>query len=78
MRERESDQGSPQRFLGWYKFHGLSFRISGVFREEERKIEERMGSKKDISSRPLSTGDVVFKNKLISLYLRGLQVTCFS
>lgn len=51
----------------WYKFHGKSFRISGAFEGEGMKndLEERIGSKKDISSRPLSLGDVIFKNKNI-------------
>lgn len=55
----------------WYKFYGKSFRIFGVFEGEGMKnnLEERIGSKKDISFRFLSLGDVIFKNKNILVFI---------
>lgn len=62
---KSNQRVTTRSVIGWYKLNDLSFKISGVFRGE-RKIE-RMGSKKDLSSRPLSIGKVIVKNKLVCI-----------
>lgn len=63
-------RGAHQEENYWvHKFHGMTLKRSRVFEGEGRKnnLEKAIGSKKDISSRPLSVGDVIFKNKQTKL-----------
>lgn len=65
----------PQEDCWVYKFHGMTLKISRVFEGEGRKsnLEKAIGNKKDISSRPLSIGDVIFKNKQPKISSRKKQ-----
>lgn len=66
----------PQEDCWVCKFHGMTLKISRVFEGEGRKnnLEKAIESKKDISSRPLSIGDVIFKKKQLKISSRKKQL----